>query len=328
MRDIFRQRGSAASLVAASAIFGLWNTAYKYAVSSLPVTTVLPVMLLVAAAMLWAVVLGTGGRRLGRGQLRRVAVAGVVDPAVGYAAIGLGLTHVAATVSAMLDGTEACFVVFFAAISARRSPGARAVCGVLVSAAGVAVLAGNRALPGIGRWDLVVLAGVACAGLCNVLTDRVLSDDVPPLTMTACQMGFAALCTFPLLGLQWRHAGALAGQAARPAAWAAAIACGAGLAVAFLLYNYAITRIPVITAGMILNAIPVFGVGAAVLFLGERISWAQAGGAVIILIAFFLFEEGADHREGSAGVTLGLHAADVQTAAKAVPNCLRGLLTR
>jgi drug/metabolite transporter (DMT)-like permease len=42
---------------------------------------------------------------------------------------------------------------------------------------------------------------------------------------------------------------------------------------------------------MILNTLPVFGVAAAIAFLGERITWAQVAGAVVILIAFFLFEE-------------------------------------
>ena len=117
MRDIIRHRGCAASLVAASVIWGLWNTAYKYAVSGLPVMTVLAVMLLTAAAALWAVALvkGHGPATVTPSQLRRIAVAGLLDPAISYAALGIGLTHVAATVSAMLDGTEACFVVAFAA---------------------------------------------------------------------------------------------------------------------------------------------------------------------------------------------------------------------
>jgi drug/metabolite transporter (DMT)-like permease len=274
----------------------MWNTAYKYAVDGLPVMTVLPVMLLTAAAALWGCALARGRQRLTRRQLRRIAVMGMIDPAIGYALIGVGLTHVEATVSAMLDGTEACFVVAFAAIIARRSPGPRAVIGVLLSAAGVAVLGGTHSLLGFGPWNLVVLGGVACAGLCNVLTDRVLGDDVDPLTVTAHQMGFAALCTLPLLGWQWQ-AGAIGGPAVRPADWAVAMASGIALAAGFLLYNYAIIRVPVTTAGMILNTLPVFGVAAAIAFLGERITWAQVVGALVILIAFFLFEEGGDQAE-------------------------------
>jgi drug/metabolite transporter (DMT)-like permease len=117
--------------------------------------------------------------------------------------------------------------------------------------------------------------------------------------MTAHQMGFAALCTLPLLAWQAAAGGVTGGQAARPAGWAVAVAVASGIALAagFLLYNYAIVRVPVTTAGMILNTLPVFGVAAAIAFLGERITWAQVAGAVVILIAFFLFEEGRDQAE-------------------------------
>jgi drug/metabolite transporter (DMT)-like permease len=274
-------------------VFALWNTAYKYAVDTLPVAVALSVMLLAAAAALWAVTLVKGRQRLTRSQLRRIAIAGLIDPALSYAAIGVGLAHIDATVSAMLDGTEACFVVAFGAIVARRGPGSRAVLGVLLSAAGVAALGGTRSLLGIGPWELLVLAGVACAGLCNVLSERILGDDVDPLTMTACQLGFAALCTLPLLAWQWQAGGAIVAAPARPAAaWAVALACGVALAAGFLLYNYAIVRVPVTTAGMVLNTIPVFGVAAAIAILGERITWAQVAGAAVILVAFFLFAEG------------------------------------
>jgi drug/metabolite transporter (DMT)-like permease len=303
MRDIIRHRGGVVPLIAASVVFALWNTAYKYAVSGLPVMTVLSVMLLTAAAVLWGFALVKGHQRLTPGQLGRIAVAGMIDPAIGYAAIGVGLRHIDATVSAMLDGTEACFVVAFGAVIARRSPGSRAVIGVLLSAAGVAVLGGARAPLGIGPWELLVLGGVACAGFCNVLSERVLGDDVDPLTMTAYQMGFAALCTLPLLAWQWQAGGgiggAIGGPAAGPSAWTAAIACGVALAAGFLLYNYAIVRVPVTTAGMVLNTLPLFGVAAAIAFLGERVTWAQAAGAAVILVAFFLFEEAEDQAEGT-----------------------------
>jgi drug/metabolite transporter (DMT)-like permease len=291
MSDIFRHRGGVVLLIAASVVFALWNTTYKYAVSGLPVMTVLSAMLFTAAAVLWGGVLVRGHQRLTSGQLGRIAIAGLIDPALGFAAIGVGLRHIDATVSAMLDGTEACFVIAFSAVIARRLPGSRAATGVLLSAAGVAALGGTRSLLGIGPWELVVLGGVACAGLCNVLTGRVLDDDADPLTVTAYQLGFAALATVPLLGWQWQAAGALGGPAARPAAWAAAIACGIALAAGFLFYNHAIARVPVTTAGMILNTLPVFGVAAAVTLLGERLTWAQAAGAAVILVAFFLFEE-------------------------------------
>lgn len=81
--------------------------------------------------------------------------------------------------SAVCPALIPCFVVAFGAIIARRLPGPRAVIGVLLSAAGVAVLGGTHSVLGFGPWNLVVLGGVACAGLCNVLTDRGRSTPQP-----------------------------------------------------------------------------------------------------------------------------------------------------
>lgn len=320
MRDIIRHKGGVAPLIAASLVFALWNTAYKYAVDALPVATALTVMLLTAAAALWAFALVKGRQRLTKGQLRRIALAGVVDPALSYAAIGIGLSHVEATVSALLYGTEACFVVAFGALIARRAPGSRAVLGVLISAAGVAALGGTRSLLGMSPWELLVLGGVACAGLCNVLSERVLGDDVDPVTMTAHQMSFAALATLPLLAWQWRAHGGIGGPAAHPAAaWPAAVACGVTLAAGYLLYNYAIVRVPVATAGMVLNTLPVFGVAAAIAFLGERVTGAQVAGAAVILVAFFLFEEGGE-QAGQAGLASAAEpAGQLASQAQAEP---------
>lgn len=315
MRDIIRHRGGVAPLIAASVVFALWNTAYKYTVDALPVATALTVMLLTAAAALWAFALVKGRQRLTKRQLRRIALAGAVDPALSYAAIGIGLSHVEATVSALLYGTEACFVVAFGALLARRAPGSRAVLGVLMSAAGVAALGGTRSLFGMSPWELLVLGGVACAGLCNVLSERVLGDDVDPVTMTAHQMSFAALATLPLLAWQWRAHGGIAGPATHPSAWPAAVACGIALAAGFLLYNYAIAGVPVATAGMVLNTLPVFGVAAAIAFLGERITGAQVAGAAVILVAFFLFEEGGE--QAGPAETKGTQAEQSPAAAPA-----------
>jgi drug/metabolite transporter (DMT)-like permease len=66
---------------------------------------------------------------------------------------------------------------------------------------------------------------------------------------------------------------------------------------------------------MVLNTLPVFGVAAAIAFLGERITWAQAAGAAVILVAFFLFEEGG----AQAGLALAGHTPAAEPAMQAQP---------
>jgi drug/metabolite transporter (DMT)-like permease len=288
---VLRHRAGVLPLLAASILWGVWNTADKYAVTGLPVMTVVGAMLVCSAAMLWAVALFQGLKWPQPGQLKQLALAGLLDPAIAYGAMSLGLVRLPATAASLLDGTEACFVVAMAAFWRRRRPTARSVIGVLLSASGVAALGGAHAILGLGAGDLLVLAGVASAALSSVIASRVL-EDLDPVMTTACQFGFGLLFTTPLIAWQWTAGGSIAGPDARPADWVvAAIGCGGTLAAAFLLYNRAIARIPVTVAGAILNVSPLFGVAAAVLLLGEGFPWWQALGAALILGGIFLFAE-------------------------------------
>jgi drug/metabolite transporter (DMT)-like permease len=160
---VFRHRAGVLPLLAASILWGVWNTADKYALTGLPVMTVVGAMLVCSAAMLWAVALFQGRQRPQRGQLRQLALAGLLDRAIADGAMSLGLVRLPATAASLLDGTEACFVAAMVAFWRHRRPTARSVIGVLLSASGVAALGGAHAILGLGAGDLLVLAGVASA---------------------------------------------------------------------------------------------------------------------------------------------------------------------
>ncbi|GAA2995745.1 DMT family transporter [Streptomyces lactacystinicus] len=286
-----RHPGGTLTLIGASAIWGLWTTAEKYALRGLPVVTVLAVSLVTAAALPWALLLRRGHRRPPRDQLRRLALLGLFEPMVGYGAIGLGMAHIDATQASVLRGSEACFVVALAALAGRRAPTPRAVGGVVLGAVGIAALGGSHAVFGLGTGDLLVLLGTVAAAAATILTGRIVRD-TDPLVATAYQFGFGLLFTVPLIAGQWLLGGDLTSGGARPLHWlVAAGVCGGGLAGAFLMYNRAVTRTPVTTAGVLLNIIPVFGLAFAVLLLGERIDAWQYGGAALILAGIFLFSE-------------------------------------
>lgn len=56
-------------------------------------------------------------------------------------------------------------------------------------------------------------------------------------------------------------------------------------ALAFWLYLIGLKRVPASLAALFLNLIPIFGVSAAYLFLGEGLTIAQWSGALLILVA-------------------------------------------
>jgi drug/metabolite transporter (DMT)-like permease len=67
-------------------------------------------------------------------------------------------------------------------------------------------------------------------------------------------------------------------------AWLWAVASGiVYYALAFWFYIIGLKRIPASLAGLFLNLIPIFAVGGAYLFLGERLAAVQWVGAALIL---------------------------------------------
>jgi drug/metabolite transporter (DMT)-like permease len=291
MSGVSQWKGGLLLLVLASALWGAWTAAEKYSLGGLPVITVLGLTLVAAAGLLWAVLLRQGHTRPTREQLRLLAVLGLLEPTIGYGAIGLGLVHVEAAEAALLSGTEACWVVVLASIVSRRLPTRRAVAGVLLAAVGVAVLGGVHGALGLGKGDMLVLVGAVAAATATIIAGRAVRD-MEPLVVTSYQFGFGLLFMLPLLAWEWLINGTVTTPQARPGHWIAALlVCGGGLAVAFLLYNHAITRISVTAAGVLINLVPLFGLAAAVIFLGESLNRWHFLGAALILGGIFLFSE-------------------------------------
>ncbi|MEV5709335.1 DMT family transporter [Actinoallomurus sp. NPDC052274] len=285
------RRSGTLLLIIASAIWGCWSTGEKYALRGLPVMTMLGVTLAAAAALLWAVLLAKGHRRPTGRQLRTMALLGLLEPMIGYGAIGLGLTSIEAAQAALLSGTESCFVVALSALAARRLPTLRGVAGVLIATGGVAALGGAHPGARLAAGDLLVLLGSLSAAGSSVLAGRIVSN-VEPLVVTAYQFAFGLVFTLPLVLWQWTSGAGIATPDARPGHWfVAAVVCGGGLAIAFLLFNHAIARIPVTVAGVVLNVIPLFGLATAMLALGEGVDRRQFLGAALILGGIFLFSE-------------------------------------
>ena len=57
--------------------------------------------------------------------------------------------------------------------------------------------------------------------------------------------------------------------------------------VAFWFYVTGLQRVPASTAGVFINLVPMFGLLASFLLLGERLTGRQLVGAIVIIVAVF-----------------------------------------
>ncbi|WP_169454367.1 DMT family transporter [Catelliglobosispora koreensis] len=276
------------ALLGAVLCWGGSTAVTKYALGGFPPMTLLLIELVVANLILWPLlIIRKGLTRPDR--LWRFALLGFFEPALAYAGLNLGLVHTTAANAALLASLEAVFVVLLAVWFLRERMSRRAMAGVALAAAGVAVLQGARPILALELGDVLIAGGALSAAIYVVMASRMASS-VDPITMTCYQFGFGLIFATPVVASQWLTGQELLVLTVSPGYWITAILAGTMAFVApFLLYNYAITVVHASTAGMALNLIPVFGVLAAVIAIGERLTAGQLLGAILIVGGLMMF---------------------------------------
>lgn len=271
---------AALALVAVTAVWGSTFVLIKDLVASLPVTDFLAVRFAIAAAVL-VVVLWRPLRRLGVVQVQRGIALGVV---YGLAQIlqTAGLGRSSAAVSGFVTGMYVVLTPILAALLLRQRTPRTVWWAVLLSTAGLALLA----LQGlsVGSGELLVLGSAALYALHIVGLGR-WSVPADALGLSAVQMvTIAVVCT----------AGALPGGIALPQGvgqWSGVLytALAAG-ALALVLQTWAQGHLSATRAAVIMTMEPVFAAAFAVALGGEHLTLRMLAGGALVLVAMYLVE--------------------------------------
>jgi drug/metabolite transporter (DMT)-like permease len=277
-----------AALVVAAAGWGLASCGTKFGLRGFGPVTLLAVALVPATVGLWAwlLVRGPRGTRPGRG---RVVVLGVLEPALAYLAITVGLAHTSAANSVVIEGLESAFVVGLAALVLGERITVRLAIALGLGLVGLAELEQAQGISQLRPGDLLVLCGVLAAAGYTIVA-RGLPADVDPLLLTAWQFAIATALVLPAMALTWATGAEPVPTGVPPECWITVVCVGVvGYAGSFVLYNWAIVRVEARAAAVVLNLIPAFGLLGAVAWLGEQLSPARGIGATLITLSVALF---------------------------------------
>jgi drug/metabolite transporter (DMT)-like permease len=148
---------------------------------------------------------------------------------------------------------------------------------------GAVLIAAREAHDGASlTGDAFVVAGVVAAAGYSVVARR-----VAPRGRAAVITAYQLLAALVLAVLAWSAFAVERGSTfGRPSIsqWLAAAATGVlGSAIPFLLFTFAVARLPAVRTGLPLNLIPVFRVAASVLLLHERFAVTQLLGAALVV---------------------------------------------
>ena len=238
----------------------------------------------IATPVLFAIAL-IARRRFTRAAWIGGGIAGAIA-ALAFTLQAAGLRHTGAGTSAFLTALGSLFAGVFAWPLLRQRPRAVLVLGMLLAAAGTALLTGVRGLS-LGSGEALSIAGAVAFALQVVALAR-FAPEADPLALTAVQAAALTLAAAPFA------IGRLDPSLfSPPLGGRLAYLVIAGSAVAPLLQVMAQRSLSAGRTGLLLGLEPVFATMFAVTFGGEHPAPGWWAGAAIILAAVWLVESRA-----------------------------------
>ena len=286
-----RRRGLAVlAAILSAACWGSATVMSKGVLDHMPPMSLLAIQLTASITVLWLAVIVLRSRLRFDRPTRRASLSGLLEPGFAYTFGIIGLALTTASNAALIGAAEPLLILLLAWLFLKERIGGRilllaavATLGlVLVVAPDAAGLTGEVSLAG----DMLILAGTFFAAL-YVIATRHLVSTIEPLPLSALQQSVGLVWTLGVLAIALLAGLATLGLGGLPLP-VLLLAAASGViqyALAFWLYLFALQSLPANVAGFYLTLIPVFGIAAAFVFLGEALSGPQWIGAALIIVA-------------------------------------------
>jgi drug/metabolite transporter (DMT)-like permease len=272
------------ALILAATCWGVGTVISKAALDEIPPFTLLPIQLAASLAVL-AVLMrrqGISFRTEGSPLLGRL---GLLNPGLAYALGLIGLTTITASLYVLLWALEPLMILFLAAWFLREHITPAFIVLSMIAVAGMVVIIYD---PSSSSGQLIgvalTLAGIACCAVYSVLARRWIPDAKETTQVILAQQAHALLLAIGLVVLVGLVGGAIVPSDLTPLGLASAIGSGVlYYAGAYWFYLGALRHVPASFAALSFYLIPIVGVTAGALLLGERLDPRQWVGAFIVL---------------------------------------------
>ena len=273
-----------ASLVLAAMCWGVGTVVSKAALDEVAPLTLLPLQLATSVVVL-AILMRIQGiplRTEGPPLLGRL---GLLNPGIAYALSLIGLTAITASLSVLLWALEPLLILFLAAWFLREPVTRTFVALSLIAFAGMALVVfdpagGTGAAIGVA----LTLAGIACCAVYSVATRRFIPDAKETSQVALSQQAHALVLALVVVFAVGLAGGRIMPTSLSPLGLASAVASGVlYYSAAYWFYLGALRHVPASLAAVSFYLIPIVGVAAGALLLGERLQPHQWLGAVIVL---------------------------------------------
>lgn len=304
-----RRHRSAIVLTGAAASWGLATVFAKSALTEIPPVALLPIQLAASVLLITPLLLARHRQEPRTRRLGRVIGLGILNPGISYALGLVGLVYITASEAVLLWATEPIMIMVLAAVTLREHVTWTQVVAAGAAAIGVALIVsapdGMSHLIGIG----LTLTAVSACAVYTALSRKWLVEE-SSLRVVAVQQVAALGFAVTILGAVIVSTGTLMPTTVSTRSWGSAVLSGClYYGIAFWLYLTGLKKTPASVAGQYLNLIPLFGIAAGGVLLGEQLGARQWAGAITVVLSVTIaarsIPTGPKQYAGAAGTTAG-----------------------
>ena len=273
----------------------LWGASFfliAISVTALPVLSVVTIRLIVAAMVLWLVVIATG-RHVPKtsGIWLTLCFMGALNNIIPFGLIVWGQTQIPSGLASILNATTPLWtVVISGLLLADERFSARKLAGVLLGLGGVAVMIGLDTLAGLGHaiWAQIAILGATLSyGFANVFGRRFRRMKLDPVVTAAGMVTCSSVLLLPFaLAIDGLPGGEVPGRV-----WLAVITLGIfSTGMAYILFFRVLAHAGATNISLVTFFVPISAIMLGWLFLGETLGLAHLLGIALIAIGLMLID--------------------------------------
>jgi len=277
-------RRDLAALILAAICWGSGTVISKAALAEVPPLTLLAVQLGASLAVL-AILMRRQGIAFRSGGSPLLGRLGLLNPGLAYALSLVGLVSITASMSVLLWALEPLMILALAGLFLRERITPAFILLSFAAVAGMTLIVFDPTSTG-GQTIGVALtvAGIACCAVYSVATRRWIPDAKETTQVIVAQQAHALVLALVLVVVVGLVGGVILPTALTPLGMASAIGSGVlYYAGAYWFYLGALRDVPASFAAVSFYLIPIVGVTAGALLLGERLDPRQWIGAIVVL---------------------------------------------
>ena len=221
------------------------------------------------------------------GQMRAIFWIAVVSATIQYSLTFTGLTGINASTAIIVVQLEFPFMALLAVIFLKDTLGLRRIFGIIVAFAGIVMIAGQPELQGEFKYVLLVGSGAMTWAVGQIMIKK-LKTPLGGFTLIAWVAVFAApqlfLASWLIEDGQWQVI-----QTTGWIGWGVVVYLGLVMtALGYGIWYHLLGRFPVSQIGPFLLLLPVTSIAGSMIMLGERLSYLEMAGAVVVIAGVWI----------------------------------------